>query len=337
MRSGKINWRLWAGLLISVALLFLAARKVEMDAFAEAVKQANYIYVLPAVLLNLSQLWLRSLRWKILLLPLKKIRIAPLFSAMMIGTMANNIFPARFGEIARAYVIGQKENIKKSACLATVFVERLIDGLAVFAILACVLIFFKEPLPVWLKRSAYFALALNSVLFISLFMARTRVNAIVGFMARMLRPIPDRISEKIVHFIEHFLHGLEILKDYKQIVFVLLFSILLWIPPAFAIYFILLAFGIQLPLYASFLLLVIFCLGVAVPSAPGFIGIYQFMAVIGLALFAVNRSDALSFSIVYHVANYIPATLIGLIFLFREGLTFGQIRAGVNEEISPES
>jgi len=332
MRAGKFNWRLWSGLLISFVLLYFATRKVDVNAFTDAVRRANYIYVIPAIILNLFQLWLRSLRWKVLLLPLKKIRIASLFSAIMIGAMANNMFPARFGEIVRAFVIGRKEDVKKSACLATVIVERLFDGMAIFAILACVLLFFKEPLPVWLKRSAYIALALNVSLFATLIMARTRVEAIIRFFAKIMRPLPDRIGESLLHFIEHFLHGLEVLKNTRQVAFVLIFSVLIWIPPGLAIYLILQGFGIYLPIYASFLLLVIFCLGVAVPSAPGFIGIYQFMAVIGLALFGIERSDALSFSIVYHVVNYIPATLIGLVFFFREGLTFGQMARVGKEE-----
>jgi uncharacterized protein (TIRG00374 family) len=326
MRLREINWRIWAGSVISAVLLYLAVRKIDFSEFSDAINQADYFLVIPAVLLHFIHLWLRSLRWKTLMAPMKKISVASLFSAMMIGTLVNNIFPARFGEIARAYVLGRKENVRKSSCLATVVIERLFDGLAVFIILACVLIFFNPPLPEWLRKSALVILILSVSVTGLLMLARLRLRKITEFARRVLTPLPAKASEKIVLFLENFLHGLEVLKDHKQLIGLLLFSVLLWIPPAFTIYAILSAFGIQLPLFASFMLLAIFCFGVAVPAAPGFIGVIQFMSVIGLAIFGVERTAAISFSVVYHVANYVPATLVGFIYYFSEGITFGQIK-----------
>ena len=152
-----MNWKLFFSVLISTLFLILAFNRVNLYELKDTLETANYIYLIPAVLLTILSLWIRAVRWGYLLQPVKKININSLFSATAIGLMANNLLPARLGEFVRAYVIGKKELISKSASFATIVVERIFDGLTILLFFNVVAIFYAESMPTWLRNSAYFA------------------------------------------------------------------------------------------------------------------------------------------------------------------------------------
>ena len=123
------------GLLVSLVFLYLAFRKVDFSELWSALKGANYWYILPNIVLVILSMWMRAYRWKFMIHPIKKVGLGRLFSTVMIGFMANNVLPARLGEFVRAYSLGAKENISKSATFATIVIERIFDGFAILFIL----------------------------------------------------------------------------------------------------------------------------------------------------------------------------------------------------------
>jgi hypothetical protein len=147
----------------------------------------------------------------------------------------------------------------------------------------------------------------------------------------MLRPFPQTLRTRALGFLESFAEGLHMLHDWKSVAVVSALSVCLWVFPALSLHFGILAAGIHLPLAASVFVLVILCIGVAVPSAPGFVGTIQLVSVLGLELFGVPRPQALSFSILYHLSQYLPITGLGLIYFFSEGLSFSKIRSAGSE------
>ena len=136
----KTRWRL---LSVSISGLFLLAIfwQVDTQQIKEALKTADYAYVPLAVLLTLLTNILRSYRWKYLLNPIRPISIVSVFSGVAIGSMANNVLPARLGELVRSYFLGQKEDLSKSSTLATIVVERLFDGFTLLFFLAFISLF----------------------------------------------------------------------------------------------------------------------------------------------------------------------------------------------------
>ncbi len=321
-----MNWRLWLGVGISALFLLFVFRKVNLYELKGALETANYIYLIPVVLLLILSLWLRAFRWHYILQPIKKIKIGSLFSATMIGFMANNLLPARLGEFVRAYVIGQKEQISKSSSFATIVVERVFDGLTLLLFLVVVLIFGSFSSPKWLRNTAYIALGVYLFTLFFLILLKIKTNETLRLAEFIFRPFPPKLRRKFIQALNSFARGLKILHDTKNIVVSVVLSLFIWLPVAAIIYFLLVSFGIHLPIYASFLLMVILCLGVMVPSAPGYVGTIQFFCVAGLALFGVPKSQALSFSIIYHVSTFIPVTAIGLVYLFVERLSFAEIQ-----------
>ncbi len=123
------------GVGISALFLWLAFRKVDFGGVTSALSQANWIWILGRLLLYLIPTWLRALRWKLLLKPLKDLPLPTVAEVMVIGYMGNNIYPARAGRVLRSVLLKQKEDIEISGSLATIFVERLFDAIVVMGLI----------------------------------------------------------------------------------------------------------------------------------------------------------------------------------------------------------
>src|SRR5512142_1988822 len=127
------RWQFWVGVLISVVFIWLALRGLRLDQFWQAIKQANYAWVIPGIMFYFVGVLIRSWRWQYLLDPIKKIPMRIMFPTTIIGYMGNNIYPARAGEVLRAVILKRKEGVPISASLATIIVERIFDGVVMLA------------------------------------------------------------------------------------------------------------------------------------------------------------------------------------------------------------
>ena len=320
------NWKTILGILVSAVFLYLAFRRVDAGGLREAFASADYRFVVPSMLLVMASVVIRSLRWRFLLKPVKRIGPASLFSATMIGLTANNLLPARLGEFVRAYAIGIKENISKSSSLATIVVERIFDGFTLLLFLAVIALFRSGEFPPWLRSSAYIAFAFYICALVLLVLLKIRTSLALRAAAILTRPLPDRFGERIIHLLESFAGGLRILHSAGDVLAASVLSLLVWLPYVLLIHLLLGSFGIALPVYVSFLLLVAMGIGVMIPSAPGFIGTIQFVCVAVLAAFSVAGDQALSFSIIYHACTFVPVTATGLVYLLVEGISLADIR-----------
>jgi len=321
-----LNWKFWVGIMLSALFLFLAVRKVDFQELSVALRSAEYIYLLPAAVLSIVSLGVRAFRWRYLLNHIRPIGFSSLFSATMIGFMANNIFPARLGEFVRAYAIGHMEDIPKSASFATIVLERIFDGLTILFFLGVVILFGRLPIPPWLERAAYGAMGFYVVAMLILILMKIYPERSLRIVSQLARPLPRSLEGKLVAMTESFIHGLGILHSFRNIVMVCLLSLVVWILPALATHSVLIASHISITFSGAILMMVILCLGVMVPSAPGFIGTIQFLCVTGLAIFSIPKGQALGFSFLFHAVQYIPVTVVGFICLFAEGMTLSQMR-----------
>ena len=320
-----MNWKFWLGIVIGAVFLFLAFRGIDFRELGEAFKEADYLLLIPISLLTIVSVWVRAYRWHYLLQPVRRLPMKSLFSATAIGLMANNLFPARLGEFVRAYAIGEKGSISKSASFATIVLERIFDGMTVLFFLAVVLIFYSFSLPDWMSSASYFAFALYFIALGFLILLKLKTDRAIQVARFVSRPFPEKIRHGFIGLLDSFITGLQILHDTRNIIVSSLLSILVWLPIGFIIHFLLSSFGIHLPLYAAFLMLVMLCIGVTIPSAPGFVGTIQFVFVAGLALFDVSKSRALSFSFLFHATQFIPITVLGLVYAFIEGFSLTQL------------
>lgn len=304
------------GILLSIILLAVVLYRVDLDKVVSAMRRANYWYLPFTISIYLTSFLLRSLRWRVILDPVKpSVGFGPLFSTIMIGWTANNLLPAKAGELVRAYLIGKRESISKSASLATIVIERVLDGLTLLIFLFFSMLFLSNP---WEKLgfALYLSAAIAAIVVILIFMV-FRSNLFLGWLENVMRIFPARFSTPVIRLSQSFIQGLESLRDARLSLIGLALSGGVWAVEALVYYLVLRSFGLVMPFYAATVLLAVVNVGVLLPSAPGAVGVFQFFCVLGLSFFSVDESTALALSVVLQSIMWIPVTLMGLGFLSR--------------------
>ncbi|MCK4273155.1 flippase-like domain-containing protein, partial [bacterium] len=323
-KSKKIITQL-AGILISVVFLVYLFYKVDFKELADALKGANYLWLIPNVILIMVTMVFRAYRWKHMIEPIKQIAVSRLFSITMIGFMANNVLPARLGEVVRAYFLSKKTGIRKSLSLATIVLERLSDFAALLLSALLVSLFFSLP-PV-VERMGIVAGLIFVFFVLLLIFFHFRKDETLRFFERVLFILSPTKKQRMMERVNAFVEGLLILKSGKGFLWIFSLSVAVWALWVVALHYTLLAFDIQVPFSARLLILAVVNLGALIPSSPGYVGPYQYLCWVCLSIFAIDKSLAFSFSIVLHALWYVPLTSLGFIFLWREHVSIGQIRS----------
>ncbi|PKN30413.1 MAG: hypothetical protein CVU64_03385 [Deltaproteobacteria bacterium HGW-Deltaproteobacteria-21] len=324
--------KLIIGCLIGAVFLYLSFRNVNFTQMWEAFTRANYWYMLAVLAVMFISHYLRVLRWRVLLDPIKRIDVGSLFSSLIIGYMANAFTPAHLGELLRAYVLGKKRGVPASSALATIVVERILDIFALLGVM--VLAIFVYPFPGWVKHAGYIMLLGSLCLFLFLILLKKSYDRIRRPMDFLMRPLQVHLREKVWEVLERFVEGIVPLKSRGDYPVVAVLSLLIWICYGFIFHLTLLAFDFysiyHLPWMASLILLVITTIGIVVPSSPGYVGTYHYLCQVSLALFGVPASPALSYATAVHAISFAPVLIAGLILSYYEGLGFMKSAPGVD-------
>jgi glycosyltransferase 2 family protein len=320
----KRGWQLVLTIGLSAAFVFIVVWSVNLRQTMDALRGANYAYIPLAVLCSLFTNVLRSYRWKYVLNPLRRIGVRRLFSGVAVGYMANNILPARLGEIVRSYYLGKKEGLSKSSTLATVVIERLFDGLTLLGFLALISTFLTFP--DWVTTAGVVAAALFFVLAAVLAASVARRDLTLTLVRRLTSSLPTRIAQRLHDLIGSFLTGLLILRHWRDAVLAFVFSVLGWIVEAATYYVVGLCFDFHLTITAAMVTVAIVNFGILLPAAPGYVGTFEFFCVSALSLVFVERSEALSYALVLHGVLVIPITVIGMVCFFKDQMSLAEIK-----------
>jgi uncharacterized protein (TIRG00374 family) len=323
------RWQFWLGVVISVIFVWLALRGLKLSNVWEAIQHANYLWIIPGVMVYFVAVWARTWRWHYLLRPLKRIPLGRLFPVVVIGYMGNNVYPARAGEVIRAYVLKRKEDVSVSASLATIIVERIFDGI-VMLIFVLVALPLAPVLPDWLRRvvvlgSVAFFGAL--IVFLALASAPKRFAAVYnGMVARF---VPARLRLAVVSILDRFVEGLACLRSPFDLLMVFVTSLVIWLTETVKYWFVMHAFpghGFPVSFFALMLMNGVVNLATTIPSAPGYVGTFDTPGIEILKVFGVDPETAAGYTLVLHAALWLPITLLGVWYLAREGLRWSDFR-----------
>jgi len=320
------KWQFWLGVLISILFIWLALRGLQLNDFWSAVKQANYIWLIPGVGVYFIGVWIRAWRWHYLLNPIKKIPTKSMFPITTIGYMGNNIYPARAGEVLRAVILKRKEGVSVSASLATIIVERIFDGVVMLGF-----VFVNLPELAKLTDASGFIGNIQQVALIgtgvflgalSVFLAAAmfpQITAKIGlwFIYRLL---PQKLHEKIIGLMNKFLEGLASLRSPFNVLMVFFTSVIIWLLETGKYWFVMHAFDFSVSFFALMLMNGIVNLATTIPSAPGYIGTFDAPGIAILTAYGVDKATAAGYTITLHVALWLPITLLGAYYLTREGI-----------------
>lgn len=304
---------LFMGLLLGVLLAYLSVKGIHLQDVAAGFHATKKEYIVLSLVFMFAMQVLRSIRWGAILRPLEKVAPLPLFAVTSVGFLAIVALPARIGELVRPYLITGKSSIPMPSALGTIFVERICDSLTLMIILAVILIFM--PFPPWVLEAGGLFLLITLIVFFSMIFLVFKKEATLQVLQPLLKRLPATFSRWLDRLIDSFIEGFRIITDLRSLLYVLFLSALIWFIDAAAIYALFFAFGFPLPLTAAFALMIVLIIGIAIPTAPGFIGNWHYFCILGLSLFDIPRSEALTFAIVYHFLSIGIVIILGLIFL----------------------
>lgn len=323
------RWQLWVGILISALLLYLALRGLKLNEVWESIKTARYIWLLPGIAIYFMGVWVRSWRWHYMLRPLKKIPTRTMFPIVTIGYMGNNIYPARAGEVLRAVILKQREDVPVSASLATVIVERVFDGVVM---LAFVFLNLGE-----LAKLTTDSGIIGNIQQVAFWGAIVFITALLVFLLAAMFPLytqkiadwliqrfmPIRLREKTSQIASRFLTGLESLRSPQEALMIFFTSIIIWLFETGKYWFVMHAFNFEVSFFALMLMNGIVNLATTIPSAPGYLGTFDAPGIALLSAYGVPPEMATSYTLVLHAALWFPITALGAYYYLRQPLRWG--------------
>lgn len=310
--------------------LFLAFQNIELSSLWNSLGSVSWIVLLSVSAMAIMSMFLRAWRWRILLRPVKDISFNSVFTYTMIGFMANNVLPAHAGDVVKPYLWAMREKVSGFAALATVIIERLLDGMGLIVIFLVVLPF--APLPESIRMGGV-AIGVALVLMLGLLiMLSAEDGRLRNRILLLAQKLPDRFRAKVLKQLEMFLFGLTIFQNRRNLLPLLGISIFVWAHLALTIFMILKGYPLESEvanidlLIASVVTIVMLAFAIVLPSSPGYIGITQMAFIFALGHFSIIDTDAVGVSVIFNLTQYIPVTLGGIVYLLKEGLSFKQIR-----------
>ena len=336
------RWQTAIGLAVSLALLYWVLHDVSIGEFWAYMRAANWWLLALAVVIQTATFIIRAARWRIFLKPvLSESAFSVRFAATCIGFMVNNLLPARVGEFARAYAFSRVQPVTVSASFGSLVVERLFDAFTLASFLAAPLFLPGFNLAAGLgdqlaARVVGVLMIFGGVVLALALLIWKPAVAVRIFRVTLGHLLPRKLASKIVEMIESFVEGLGAMRSPELVIKGFAWSIFHWMWGALALYIGMLAFGITRPGYLGAIFLqAVMAFIVSIPATPGFFGLFEAGARIALTPFGVDPSLAVSYAFTFHITTFIPVTLLGLFYLGRLGLSWGEV--GHSEEIVEES
>jgi uncharacterized protein (TIRG00374 family) len=308
------GWYLALTIFIAAILLVLAIRGVSWQEMLDTLRKADPKYLAFIFILGSLSVFVRGLRWGVLLSAEKQINALTMFWATAIGYVGNTFLPARAGEVIRSVMLGEKTGIAKSYVLATALTERIFDvvTLVLIGVLAVPSI---GNLPEWLPQAMRVMGILGLATLILLLLA-PRMRGFITKMANKL-PFPEKWRETINKLLQDFLMGASAFIHPGRAAGFLGLSSIVWILDASGVVLLSRALNLNFTYPQAFLMLVAMGLASAIPSTPGYVGIYQFVAVSLLPIYGATRSEALTFILAMQAVNTIVILVWGFTGLWR--------------------
>ena len=320
------RWYVLLGVAISAICLGYALSKLRLAQVWDAMRAANYWWLLPGVAVYFLAVWARTWRWHYLLRPVKRVGLGPLFPVVVIGYMGNNVYPARAGEVIRAYVLRRKEEVDVSASLATIVVERIFDGVVMLFFVFVALPF--TPLPADLRRTVVWSSWLFFGLLVAFFaLAATprRAQAIYGWAVDRL--VPAHWRARVRSVLDRFMEGLRSLRSGRDVAMIFVTSVAIWLTETVKYWFVMHGFGFAVPFYVLMLMAAVVNLATTIPSAPGYVGTFDAPGIKILEGFNVPSGLAAGYTLVLHAALWFPITLLGVYYMWRERVSWRDFAA----------
>jgi hypothetical protein len=305
----------WAlSFLVSGVFLYYALRGVDWARVWRTLVSAQWPYLVASSAIMCGTYFLRSVRWRILLNAEERINLGTVFWANMAGYLGNNFLPARAGELLRSVLISSRSTLSKTYVLTTALSERLMDVIALVLGSSLVLLT-VSPKPRWmedLSRTMAIVAAIGAIAIMVLPHTGTPMERLLTRI-----PMPAGLRKTLMKLAEQILLGMRAFHDWGRFAGFVFLTLVIWTVDSASAVVMARGLGLHLSLGVALLLYTGMGLGSALPSTPGYVGVYQYVAVTVLMPFGVTRDAALAYSLVLQVCGYAVVILLGVPGLYR--------------------
>lgn len=321
-----------AGLAVTGLALWWVLRDVVFADVVSNIATGNMPLLGASLVVTTLGFVLRAMRWKVLLMPVTSdTTFRSRFAAVSIGFMANNVLPARVGEVARAYALSRVAPVSAAAAFGSVVVERFLDGLVLLLFLVIPVLTPGFPQSDALTQGAGLAMFNLAVAFVVVVLPALIVMAVmpqrlVWLATRMTVLLPEALGRKLIRALIGLLDAAEIMRSPRLLAVAFAATLLFWAWQGLAFWLGMLAFGIDTGFISAIFTEAVVGFAVAVPSAPGFFGTFHFGTSFALStVYGVADPQALAFAFAYHFGGWVPITAIGLWYAWKLGLSVDDV------------
>ncbi len=309
-------------------------------------RDADYIWLIPALALYFLAVLFRAIRWRFLLMHIKVVPAIRLYSPVVVGYMANNLLPVRLGEFVRAWFFSEREGVSKSAALGTVLLERVFDGVGLLIIALIVWpfldvseVFSAFSDDIGIPEGVLIGLILSLFLGVLALMFGVAIFPVLRdvVVKALTRFLPKRIREPAQRILYSFVDGLSGLRNPKRVVLILAVTMPVWLAEGAMYHIIGWAFDLDVPYNGSLFITAIANLAVSLPSAPGGIGPFEYGTKVVLEGFNESPEVAAAYAVILHAALLAPVTMLGLFFMWLHNLSFSEMTRRSTEVVEEEA
>jgi uncharacterized protein (TIRG00374 family) len=308
------------GAMLAAVLLYYSLRGIDWSQVWITLSHAEPKYILLWLVIVTGSLFLRALRWRVLLSAGGDVHFSTAFWATSAGYFGNNFLPARAGELVRTLMISARTGMSKSFVLTTALSERIFDAITLVGIASVVLLTLPEK-PGWFSHAStpFSIIGLGGVLAIILL---PRFEPLWAAILRKL-PLPAALTEKLIGIMEQVLVGIRAFHDWRRLGIFLMFTGVIWFCDSVTAVIGMYALGMTISIPVAFLLITGLALGSALPSTPGYVGMYQFVAVSVLVPFGFSKSAAIAYIVLFQILQFATTAFWGTLALARnKGFSF---------------
>jgi len=338
--------QLFIGILISAVALWFVFRGVDLRQMLGSIKSFNYYYLIHCLLLFYLGIVLRAWRWQWLFRPKHRIPFTHATAGIFICFAFNSVFPARAGEFARAYLVGKQDKTGFSTAFGTVVAERLLDSLTLLPCLVLALAIAPiapgTTLPIdvfgkiYVLTGAQFLRLERSIIVTCLFLLAAILAVVIpvtrGWILGVIHSIPllpHAFRVKVERIVHQFAEGVNFFRSPLRVVGLFVFSFILWATTAYAVFFLAKGFpGMHMTLVQAFAMIVIVCIFILPPAAPGYWGFFEAGVIFSVVIMGVTTDQTLarSYAILLHLTQWVPIVVIGLPWAWFAHVSLSDVR-----------
>jgi uncharacterized protein (TIRG00374 family) len=318
---------------LAVGLMMIFFRNADFAKVWTAMKAARLDLVMLSVVLTALGYVIRAERWQYLLEPLGRTHFGPVLRATVIGFAASAVFPARVGEVIRPLMLAKREGLNAASTFATIVVERVLDLVAVLALLAVYLLLFDPGMEAR-DCSVFRAIRVGGLTMAPIALAALLVmfflgghpDALHAWLLKAERVLPAGAARAVAKLAQTFAEGFAVVRRPQRLLIAIGWSLVMWVTVGIGVWAVARAFEIAMPLTGALLMLAPRVVGVAVPTPGGVGGFHEAFRVGATSFFDADNDAAVAAAIVLHAVSFGPVVLVGLLFAVQDGLKLGGLQ-----------